>query len=122
MPRWEVRVAYGQASSLVKDLVFPPHISFYLAHEIAHIALEHLAASPAIVDLEATETTVEPRDEEEHAADRYALELLTGMPEPVVLPKGGRYSARELGRVALSGSSELHLEPGTLELCFGHAT
>jgi hypothetical protein len=122
MAAMAVRAADRCVILLGKDSLYPPHVAFYLAHEIGHVALQHLAASPAIVDMEPDEATVEARDEEEYAADRYALELLTGRPNPIVLPKGGRYSAKELGRVALSASADLHIEPGTLALCFGHAT
>jgi hypothetical protein len=122
MAAMSVKIGGRCAVLLARDSMFPPHAAFYLAHEIAHIALEHLATNSAIVDLEPAGAIGRPRDQEEHAADRYALELLTGMPDPVVLPTGGKYSAKELGRVARSASSGLHIEPGTLALCFGYAT
>jgi hypothetical protein len=122
MAAMAVRTARRCTILLAKDSMYPPHSAFYVAHEIAHVALQHFSTSSAIVDMEPSDAGAEPRDEEEHAADRYALELLTGMPDPVVLPAGDGYSARELGRVSRSVSTELHIEPGTLALCFGYAT
>lgn len=106
---------------LGKDSVYPPHVAFYLAHELGHLALGHLDVGTAIVDLE-DEDPAEPSDREEEEADRYGLELLTGLSSPVVLPKKGNYSARELARVSVAASKDLHVEPGTLALCFGYAT
>jgi len=107
---------------LGKDSDFPPHIAFYLAHELGHIALGHVGDGSAIVDLDdAPEGVNMPEDAEERAADQYALELLTGHAEPTVLPKGA-YSAKELARVATEIAPETGVEPGTLALCFGYST
>lgn len=107
---------------LGKDSEFPPHIAFYLAHEIGHVALGHVPNNSAIVDLEEhDDKPVSGDDEEEVAADRYALELLTGSPEPAVLPES-TYNASELARVSLRVSKEVGIEPGTLALCFGYST
>ena len=75
-----------------------------------------------IVDLE-TATLASPDDDpEESAADRFALELLTGWAEPKVLPKSKTYNANQLARAVLDASSDLRIEPGTLALCFGYST
>lgn len=120
-------MAVGVRSTAVvllgKDSDFPPHIAFYLAHELGHIALGHVSDGSAIVDLDdSAEGLNSPQDDEEVAADRYALELLTGSPEPAVLPKLSRYSAKELARVAIEIAEEIQVEPGTLALCFGYST
>jgi len=117
-----VRVGERNAIILGRDSMYPPHIAFYLAHEIAHIALGHLADGSVLVDLESDKLAIGNDDVEEREADRFALEVLTGYAEPKVLPKWETYSARELARVANDAGPELGIEPGTLSLCFGYST
>jgi hypothetical protein len=109
---------------LGKDSVYPAPIAFYLAHELGHIALGHVASDRLIVDLEEETPTIADDDEEEQTADAYALELLTGQPRPTVLPDelGARASARELARIALAAADSLRIEPGVLAQCFGYST
>jgi Zn-dependent peptidase ImmA (M78 family) len=122
MAAMTVQVKDRCAILLGKDSMYPAQIAFYLAHELGHISLSHLANDRVIVDLEPDAPKLEESDAEEAAADRFALELLTGDPKPIVLPSGTRYSARELARVALASAEELKVEPGTLALCFGYST
>jgi hypothetical protein len=122
MSAMAVRVGGRAAIMLGKDSMYPPHIAFYLAHELAHIALGHLDQEPVIVDFDTTVLATSSDDPEEIGADRFALELLTGMSQPKVLPKFTKYNARELARVALEAAPELSIEPGTLALCFGYST
>ena len=115
---------YRNAAAILlgKDFEFPPHIAFYLAHEIGHVALGHVPNNSAIVDLEEPDDKpVSGDDEEEMAAVRYALGLLTGSPEPAVLPESTSHNASELARVSLRVSKEVGIEPGTLALCFGYS-
>jgi len=121
MSAMSVRVGQRNAIMLGKDSMYPPHVAFYLAHEIAHIALGHLSEDPIVVDFEVDEQ-VAANDEEENRADEFALQLLTGHSRPTVLPQQDRYSARELARVARSAGADLGIEPGTLALCFGFST
>jgi hypothetical protein len=108
---------------LGKDAGYPAWIAFYLAHELGHIALAHIAAGRALVDLD-FEDPGTPGDDEEDAADAFALELLTGEPQPTVLPAdpGVRATASELARTAMGAAEALQIEPGTLALCFGYST
>jgi hypothetical protein len=122
MAAMTVRIDDRCAIFLGKDSMYPAQIAFYLAHELAHISLAHLTSDPVIVDLEQAVPSLEEEDAEEGSADRFALELLTGDPRPVVLPSGPHYSARELARVALNSADKLRVEPGTLALCFGYST
>jgi hypothetical protein len=122
MAAMTVRIDNRCAILLGKDSMYPAQIAFYLAHELAHISLAHLTKDPVIVDLEQTTPSLDDGDGEEDSADRFALELLTGDSRPVVLPSGPHYSARELARVALNSADKLHVEPGTLALCFGYTT
>lgn len=103
-----------------KDSNYPPQIAFYIAHELGHITLGHLTQKPMVVDLERDD--LPNNDQEEADADRFALELLTGVSRPTVLPKDRRYSARELARTALQAAPDLRIEPGTIALCFGFST
>ncbi|MBZ5670950.1 MAG: hypothetical protein LAO04_14630 [Acidobacteriia bacterium] len=120
MAAMAVRVGGRNAIMLGKDAVYPPHVAFYLAHELGHVGLGHLSRGLAVVDFDSPRLS-SPDDPEEVAADRFALELLTGLHEPKVLPQSG-YSAVELARVALDASHHLKIEPGTLALCFGYST
>lgn len=123
MAAMTARVGERSAVLLGKDSGYPASIAFYLAHELAHIALDHVAADRLIVDLEEANLGAQSDDPEEQAADEFALELLTGSPRLQVLPLLDRgYSARELGRVAVSSADTLHIEPGVLAQCFGYST
>lgn len=117
-----VRTARRCAILLGKESQYPAPVAFYLAHELGHVALGHVLAGRVLVDFDQQNLHGPADDEEEHSADAYALELLTGEPTPQVLPSRERYSAAELARVALSSASDLRIEPGTLALCFGYST
>ena len=85
--------------------------------------LGHLEDHVAVVEL--GDLLTERRkggDEEETAADRYALQLLTGMPEPQIVPQGSGFNAPSLADAALRNAEKLHIEPGVIALCFGHST
>lgn len=117
-----VRVGDASAIMLGRDSLYPPHVAFYLAHELGHIVLGHLAIQTVLVDLEEGEPRPPYGDPEETGADRFALELLTGEAEPRVLPASDRYTASQLAGAALAASRGLGIEPGTLALCFGYST
>ncbi len=116
-----VRVGERSFVLLSKDASYPAWIAFYLAHELAHIALAHIKPDEALVDLDTGEQVVAD-DEEESAADAWALELLTGRPRLQVTSANENRSASGLARVALDAAGELRIEPGTLALAFGHTT
>jgi hypothetical protein len=122
MAAMSVRVGDREAILLGKDSMFPAQIAFYLAHEVGHIAMGHLAKETAIVDLESNRLAIDGNDQEEIEADRFALQLLTGRVDPRVLPASGAYNAPALADAVLNSASSLHIEPGTLALCFGYST
>jgi hypothetical protein len=122
MAAMAVSVADRNAILLAKDSMYPPHVAFYLAHELAHIALGHVAKDTAIVDLESDLHAGDTTDKEEAEADRFALELLTGRNDPQVVPASGDYNAPGLATAALESGPALGIEPGTLALCFGYST
>jgi hypothetical protein len=116
-------VAPGErrAVLLARDSIFPPHVAFHLGHELGHIALGHLRADTAIIDMEADVLSTGSDDREEAEADRFALELLTGRPDFRIVPSGA-YNAPSLADTAMRLSGELRIEPGTFALCFGYST
>lgn len=121
MAAMTVRIGVRSVILLAKDSMYPPHLAFYLAHELAHAALEHIKDGNALVDLDlpVSDTLSDP---EEVAADRFALELLTGDPSPRVLPFDRSGGARSLAAAAIDSADGLGIEPGTLALCFGYST
>lgn len=124
MSAMSVGVGDDAAVLLAKDSNFPAVISFYIAHEIAHVALGHVGDDDALVDLEDDTPPLEAADDEEEAADAFALELLTGNPRPVVLldERSARPSGSELARIAGEASTVLAIEPGVLAQCYGFTT
>jgi len=117
-----VRVGDRFAILLGKESKYPAPIAFYIAHELAHAALGHLRDGLAIVDLEDPLEEAAETDEEELAADRYALELLTGQPDPIVTTRARRFTAPQLAANLLQTGAAMRIEPGTLALCFGYST
>lgn len=122
MAAMTIRVGDRSCILLAKDATYPPWIAFYLAHELAHVALGHIGADQALVDLDVGSRLADDGDDEERTADAWALELLTGHASPNVVSADGSASARELARVAQSSADSLGIEPGTLALCFGYST
>lgn len=123
MAAMAVSIGGRGAILLARDSVYAPKIAFYLAHELGHLVLGHLGIESAIVDLgsEPGERKGE-NDVEELAADRFALELLTGSGNTEILPSQGHYNAPGLASAALAAAEELRIEPGTLALCLGYST
>ena len=101
MAAMTVRIENRSFILLGKDASYPAPIAFYVAHELGHIVLSHIAPDEALVDMDAGDPVMPVGDDEEAAADAFALELLTGWPEPKVLPaEPGTQSAGELARTA----------------------
>lgn len=104
---------------LGRDANYPAPVAFTLAHEIGHVVLGHLADAPALVDLE-DPATAGDADEQEGDADRFALTLLTGVPEPKITTNLDQFNAPTLARAVLKAATEYGIEPGTLALCLAH--
>jgi len=104
----------------------PAQIAFYLAHELGHIALEHVRGGDTIVEA----LTLDPEepfdnsedDPDELQADEFALELLTGTRSFNVFGPALRGTARELSRVAVETGRELRVDPGLLILCYARSS
>ncbi len=117
-----VRVRDRSAILLARELSYPAQAAFDIAHEMGHIALGHLETDSVVADFEDPLTTPAGTDAEEDAANRYALELLTGEPRPTILPSVENYLARDLADAAQAAAPELGIDAGTLILCLGHHT
>lgn len=106
-----------------RESSYPAEVAYYLSHELGHIMLDHLKNNLAIVEFDGIlKSPHDGEDSEELEADRFALEVLTGSPEPIVLSKVENFLAKDLARKALEASNSLQIEPGTLALCLGHST
>lgn len=112
----------GNRSAILvaKDASYPASTVFHLAHEIGHISLGHVPKGGGIVDMEPP--SGDDQDNEELAADRFALELLTGSPDLTIEKIGQGRSAKALAGEALKVGPENNIEPGTLALCYGYST
>lgn len=104
---------------LARDAQYPAPIAFALAHEMGHIALDHLDGVAAIVDMEDPALTT-GQDVQELEANAYALEVLTGSSDPKIETGVERFNAPTLARAVLAASSEHRIEPGTLALCVAY--
>lgn len=108
---------------LAKDASYPASITFFLAHELAHIILGHLPDEGVVIDIDDTDQQqMSIKDEEEREADRFALELLTGDPDFEVLKVGHGDNAKELAEKALTASQLRAVEPGAILMSYGYST
>lgn len=98
-------------------------VAFTIAHELGHIMLGHMSGGETVVDVEDPFRSPDQDDDEEIAADAFALELLTGQPSPTVLVDGGAsFTATQLADAVLRQGRGLGIEPGVLAMCAGHST
>lgn len=104
---------------LGRDAGYPAPVAFTLAHELGHVMLGHLADAPALVDLEDPALATDG-DEQEDEADRFALTLLTGSPEPDIQTNLDHFNAPTLAAAVLEAAGRYAVEPGTLALCLAH--
>lgn len=111
---------------LAKDAPYPPWVAFYLAHELGHLAHGHVADGRALIDFDQGEHGDEwapGEDTEEAQADAWAMEVLTGMPNPeFTTSPDARRSAASLVRAATGAGAGLNIDPGTVALAFGYTT
>ena len=114
-----VRIDGRFAILLGRDASYPAPIAFALAHEIGHIMLGHLTGVPALVDLE-DPATARDADAEEKQANRFALTLLTGSPEPEITTSLDHFNAPTLADAVLKAAPRYGVEPGTLALCLAY--
>ncbi|NOU23718.1 MAG: ImmA/IrrE family metallo-endopeptidase [Methyloglobulus sp.] len=97
-----------------------PHgyMLFDLAHELGHVTLGHVTAEHSIVD---QKIDAEADDEVERAANRFALELLTGDPECTIVPVGRNLNGHELASAAIHYGDSNQVDPLHIVLNYGHS-
>ena len=100
---------------LSREASYPAQAAFTLAHEIGHIALGHVPSEDVLVDAEDPGSRVAP-DEQEVAADRFALELLLGDPDPDIRINFSSFNHQELADAVLRAAPSYGIDPGTLAL------
>ena len=96
----------------------PPMLAFHLAHELGHLMLEHVRPGTELLADDNLERIVV--DDEEDAADRFANELLTGVPEPELKAVYGLTGERLTRRARELGVS-LGVDPGAIALIYGRS-
>lgn len=96
------------------------YLLFDLAHELGHIALNHLSQGGFIVDnvINADESV----DDDERAANAYALELLTGDAQKRIKPASRNLRIPELARAALAYGEKNHIDPTHVAMNYGYTT
>jgi hypothetical protein len=107
---------------LAKDSQYPAPSAFHLAHELGHVFLGHLSPGQSIVDLGGLGDPDDEADDEELAADAFAMELLTGEAELQFQIEGDGRGARQLALQSLALQDEYRIEGGMLALAYGHIT
>ncbi|KIU26064.1 hypothetical protein SR41_16650 [Sphingomonas melonis] len=95
--------------------------AFTLAHEIGHVMLGHVGEHGGPLDIDDPLSGGE-KDAEEVAADRYALELLTGRPEPLITTTRDDYTAADLAQAASRAGAEEGIDPAVIAMCDGFRT
>jgi hypothetical protein len=100
---------------------YPAQVAYWLAHELGHIVLGHLSSSRAILDMDDPAKAGEG-DDEERAADEFAMQLLTGVPQLEITASLENFTARELAVAATEAAPGLAIDPGILALCIGHGS
>ena len=116
-----VTVGTRPAVFLARNSTYPAPTAFTLAHELGHIILGHIAPSSALVDLEDPASS-ETSDDQELAANRFALALLTADEHPEIDTNVDTFNAPSLARAAIHASKHYEIEPGTLALLYAHAS
>jgi hypothetical protein len=91
-------------------------LAFHAAHELTHILERHVSpGSGLLVD---SDLVSAPEDQQEHEADRGAMEIIAGAEEPeVCIPE--QISPRNLAMAARRVGAQEVIDPGILCLIFG---
>lgn len=102
-----------------REASYPAMVAFTLAHEIGHIALGHVPADDILVDAEDPAGAAE-HDDEETAADRFALEVLMGDPDPDIRINFETFNHVELADAVMRAGPAYGIDPGTLALAVAY--
>jgi hypothetical protein len=102
---------------LCKKSASPAWLLCILAHELAHIALGHIDDDGALIDENVKHNV---QDEEETAANAFAVELLTGNAENRFHTSGSWPNATPLADAAKPIAKEMRIDPGHIVLNYAH--
>ncbi len=91
---------------------------FDLAHELGHITLGHITPEHSIVD---QKIDADADDEDERAANRFALELLTGDSECKIVPTGHNLNSNELASAAIHYGEKNQIDPLHIVLNYAYS-
>ena len=116
-----VTVGERPAVLLARNSNFPAPTAFTIAHELGHIVLGHVAPSSALIDL-VDPASADSSDDQELAANRFALALLTASEYPEIDTNVETFNAPSLADAAIKASTHYGIEPGTLALLYAHAS
>jgi hypothetical protein len=122
MHAMSVSLAGRYAIVLGRTYTHRAQVAYVLGHELGHCLLGHLDGEAALVDLADPARGPVDGDEEETAADRFALALLTGTGEPDVQSSITHFTAAQLADAARAAALHTRVDPGVLALCLGHAS
>lgn len=95
------------------------YMLFDLAHELGHVTLNHVSKETWVIDERIEEDS---DDEYEKAANRFALELLTGTPDCRIVPSGRNLSGQELATAASRFGHQHKVDPMHVALNYAHNT
>lgn len=95
------------------------YLLFDLAHELGHITLGHTKGGNWVID---AEIDADADDEEEQAANRFALELLTGTPDCKIVPVGRHLYPQQLKNAAIRYGESRQIDPLHIALNYGHTS
>lgn len=95
---------------------------FILAHEVAHVALGHVAPDEILIDEELSENSyaLKDNDSDELAADMFAIKLLNGRTNATYTTLENRINRAELATAALNLGTAQQIDPGHIALNFAH--
>jgi hypothetical protein len=97
----------------------PPWLAHDLAHELGHVFLGHVSeASPVVVETQPEEPVSEQEDHEA-AANRFALELLTGYPA-IEIGRVEGVDKKRLAKIDARFRGEWRTAPGVVALLWGY--
>jgi len=112
-----IRLA-GRYAIVLSKKAHPAYLLFHLAHEIGHIAKQHLAGDGFLADQKIGEGNRDDADEKE--ADAYAIRLINGVEIKYTAAPGAIRSGKKLFEAASRKAQEKHVDVGHIILSYGH--
>lgn len=104
---------------LAKKHSYSSLVVFDLSHETGHILCKHIDTNNVLVDSKINRVD-EETDPEEQAANRMAVEILTGKPDLQYVHGRQKVTAQALARMALATGQKHGVDPGVVAQNFAH--